>query len=231
MKLSLAECDGNVVAVSRPKQESAGAKKDRKTDGANPFGALASEDDQRTLKAQHARIDLLANTSEFHEAVEVTTADAWLKCRDLYLYGVRGAAPDAEKKGGKPAAKPASDNPDDDPFDTVAPAAGVAPARIVAANGLELKRIRCEHDVILCRRDPETKEEQRAGGDTGEYLVSSQQAVISSKPPRRSWLQSPEVRQECEKIICDLKTGVFRSVNVYETVRTGKGGGTGGLGF
>ena len=82
---------------------------------------------------------------------------------------------------------------------------------------------------MLCRRDPATKEEQRAGGDVGEYLVSSQQAVITSKPPRRSWLQSPGLRQECEKIVCDLKSGVFRTVNVFETIRTGglPGGGTG----
>ena len=74
---------------------------------------------------------------------------------------------------------------------------------------------------MLCRCDPKTKEEQRAGGDIGEYLVSSQQAVISSRSPRRSWLESPGLRQECEKIVCDLKSGVFRTVNVYETVRTG----------
>ena len=228
MKLSLAECDGNVVAVSRPKSDGKKPKdspKDAsKETSANPFGALASENGNRTLKAQHGRIDFLANISEFHEAVEVTTEDSWLKCRDLYLYGSRVNAADAANA--KKVEPKAVDNPDDDPFETL-PAASVAPARIVAGNGLELKRIRCEHDVVLCRRDPETKEEQRAGGDTGEYLVSRQQAVISSKPPRRSWLQSPDVRQECEKIICDLRSGIFRTVNVYETVRTGRKGGAG----
>ena len=226
MKLSLAECDGNVVAVSRPKAEEnaknapgAGRKKEKEDDSANPFAGLAAGSGQRTLKAQRGRIDFLADISEFHDSVVVTAEDSWLKCRDLYLYGVRNPSP------GTPAAKKAepkvTDNPDDDPYETL-PSASAAPARIVAGNGLELQRIRCEHDVVLCRRDPETKEEQRAGGDIGEYLVSSRQAVISSKPPRRSWLQSPGVRQECEKIICDLKSGVFRTVNVFETVRGGK---------
>ena len=223
MKLSLAECDGNVVAVSRPaKTGNSAAKKQKgakREDSANPFGALASEHSERTLKAQHGRIDLLANTSEFHDSVEVTTSDSWLKCRDLYLYGSRTSAPEAP--GSRKVEPKVADNPDDDPYETL-PAATVAPARIVAGNGLELKRIRCEHDVVLCRRDPATKEEQRAGGDTGEYVVSTQQAVISSKPPRRSWLQSPGMRQECEKIVCDLKSGVFRTVNVFETLRTGK---------
>jgi len=239
MKLSLAECDGNVVAVNRPKQEKKSAAKEtgkpeeeekkQRTDAANPFAAFAEQGGQRTLKAQRGRIDFLANVTEFHDSVSVTTEEAWLKCRDLYLYGSRSAAP-AAAGARKTEPKVADDNPDDDPYATLPSSAG-APARIVAGNGIELQRIRCEHDVVLCRRDPATKEEQRAGGDQGEYLVSSQQAVISSKPPRRSWLQSQGMRQECEKIICDLKSGVFRTVNVFETVRDGKGAPGAGFRF
>ena len=61
------------------------------------------------------------------------------------------------------------------------------------------------------RTDPDTGRKQEGGGDRCEYLTEERTITLTDTPPRRPWLRAEGRQQYADKIIYDLKDGVFRS--------------------
>jgi lipopolysaccharide export system protein LptA len=209
VRLTMAECFGNVKAISHAKGKSAASAK-------NPFASTG-----RILKAQRAKLDFNTDISEFHENVSVESGASKVTCEDMFVYSRRRAVEPATTTVSSQKTVAFEDDPDFDPYATL-PAVSVVPSRVVSDDGgMELKRIVCSNNVILTHVNTADKQQQKAAGDTAEYIVSEQKVVVSSKPPRRSWLQGHGVRQECERIIYHLADERFESINVFDTVRNG----------
>ena len=91
---------------------------------------------------------------------------------------------------------------DADPFALNASEDGV-PGHIMLNPELELKRVLCERDVMLCSSNNKNQKVS-VGGDRGEYLASTGKMEITAKPPRKAWLKGEERRQLCDRIIYDV---------------------------
>jgi len=221
LRVRTAECEGNVVAVTRAKPKT-GAKKGKVDAASNPVGFFsshaASADAVRQLKARYAKIDFDSNISEFRDNVEVSEGESLLSCNRMFLYGEKVQPVKAGSRPPAVSSMPVEEDPDLDPYATL-PAMAMVPSRIMLGNGLALQRVFCEDDVLLKRKDPASGKLQQAGGGEAEYIVSRQSAEIRRRAPGWAWLKMEGIRQECEKIICDFNSGIFRTINVYKTVK------------
>ena len=173
---------------------------------------------KHTINAEHAMWDMLKDYSEFHRDVAVYSGkDEALFCRDMYVF-TEESNPDGDKV---PNSKPAEDPLDTDPF-ALDMGENSAPTRIALSDGLNLKRIVCQNEVVIVKRGSDGRL-QRAGGDKAVYTVLKKEMVMTAEPPRRPWLRSDGRKQFCDRIVSDTQTEDLRGIgNVQVMPDTGK---------
>ena len=188
-------CDGSVKAIS------ASDKKGKTS--------------VRTLQADNAMSDLLADYSEFHGKVSFSDGQTKIDCRDMYIF--TAAAPvDVGSDGKKStsavevAVKSEEEELDADPFEMDMGENSV-PTRIAVSEGQDLKRIVCKKEVEISRTGKDNKL-QRAGGDQAVYTVTTREVVLSAERPKRPWLSSEGRKQYCDLIRCDMATEDLRGI-------------------
>lgn len=164
------------------------------------FGNSASN---RVVIARKSETDLKKNVSVLYDNVSVDDGTSRIECQKMSLYA---AAPD--KKAGQQV------DPDADPFALSANEDGV-PKNIMLNSDLELKRVFCEKQVVMS--SAENGKKVSAGGDTGEFLAATRKFVISSIPPKRSWLRGEGKLQLCDQIVCDIANNSLYGVGSTET--------------
>ncbi|MBQ9804157.1 MAG: hypothetical protein IJW35_04860 [Lentisphaeria bacterium] len=173
-------------------------------DGAVVANSVEKDGSVRSLKAAHAKSDLLRDYSEFHKDVVIFSGGNEIFCRDMYVFTVRSSRDG--KKQPPQSQKPALDA---DPF-ALDMGENAAPARIAVSKDLDLTRIVCRNEVVLVRRYKGGL--QRAGGDEAVYNVNKKELVLTAKPPRRPWLRSDGRKQFCDIIRSDMETEELRGI-------------------
>ena len=172
---------------------------------------------QRILKAGNAMSDLLKDYSEFHGDVSVVDGNTEIHCRDMYIF--TGASPIDEviednvlQNGmGKSGDIDLDDEDlDADPF-ALDMGENSVPTRIAVSDPRDLKRIVCQKEVVLLRRDNKGKL-QRAGGDRAVYTVNTREVVLTANRPRRPWLRSEGRKQFCDIIRSDMESEDLRGI-------------------
>lgn len=205
VRLTAIECDGGMIAETRPPAGGVPPEDDSEPQAGFGGGELFSTSSaKRTLNAERGRIDLLENLSEFHGDVKVSDEQGKLECDSLYLYAV----PD-QSEVQEVAAAP---DPDADPFELESFSEATAPSKIALGNNMQLERVVCRDRVKLTRNSPDGKLQQ-AGGELGEYLVAGQIMTITGTPESRAWLREDEFRRECEKLIYHLDQERFEVID------------------
>ena len=172
---------------------------------------------QRVLKAGNAMSDLLKDYSEFHGDVSVVDGNTEIHCRDMYIF--TGASPIdeviVENVPVKTTAAAESGDLDDEDLDADPFALDMGensvPTRIAVSDTRDLKRIVCQKQVVLLRRDNKGKI-QRAGGDRAVYTVNTREVVLTAERPRRPWLRSDGRKQFCDIIRSDMATEDLRGI-------------------
>ena len=168
--------DGGVTMESIPEKKTASAgKTDKNTAAGMP---TFSGTNPIRMTADHGRVDLVKNISEFHGGVKVREEQGRLDCEDLYLYGKEVAS---VKTAGVPEKTTAGiDSLDDDPF------AGIdskqVPQVIGLGDGRALDRVVALKDVVLVRKLA-SGGKQRATGQKAEYFVSRRLVELTGDAP------------------------------------------------
>jgi len=162
-------------------------------------GLLSGGSGLRQLKSQRGSMDLLRNTSEFHGNVDISDAENRISCQDMYISAI---------PAGKEAVQGKTYDPDADPFELGSES--MIPSRLLFGDGLELKNVICEKEVLM-ERTGEHGMKQQAGGDRCIYTVADQMVVLTSQPPERPWLKGNGMKQTSDKILFDVGKGIFTS--------------------
>ena len=203
--------DGRVVAVN---QNSAKAEKEQP----GLFSGKSSGD--RVLKSDHGHIDLARNISHFTGNVDVSDRESRIVCDEMFIYGAN-SRPEPQIPGLRAPAEP--EDPDADPFALPGFTEDTVPSTVNVTENVKLKRVLCLGDVRLTRIDPDSKRKQEGGGGRCEYLTEQQVAVLTDTPPRRPWLRAEGRQQYAERIVYDLKDGIFRSYQTDTFTVSGRG--------
>ena len=170
--------DGGVTMESIPEKKIASAgKKDKNTSSGMPTFSGTSP---IRMTADHGRLDLVKNISEFHGRVKVRENQGQLDCEDLYLYGKEAAAVKTAGVQQKTGASSGLDSLDDDPFAAVD--TKQVPQVIGLGAGRELDRVTALKNVVLVRKLA-AGGEQRATGQKAEYFVSRRLVELSGEAP------------------------------------------------
>jgi lipopolysaccharide export system protein LptA len=130
------------------------------------------------MTADHGRLDLVKNISEFHGSVKVREDQGQLDCEDLYLYGKEAAAVKAAVV--PESADSGIDSLDDDPLANVD--TKQVPQVIGLGAGRELDRVVALKNVVLVRKLA-AGGEQRATGQKAEYFVSRRLVELTGDAP------------------------------------------------
>lgn len=189
-------CDGSVTATSPT--------------------TIDGKTSRRILKAANGMSDLLKDYSEFHGNVNIIDGNTEIFCKDMYIF--TGASPINEEiienvKVKKPQKTPEEleeEALDADPF-AVDMGEDSVPTRIAISDSRDLKRIVCQKQVVLLRRDNRGKI-QRAGGDRAVYTVNTREVVLTAERPRRPWLRADGRKQFCDIICSDMETQDLRGI-------------------
>ncbi|MBE6358998.1 MAG: hypothetical protein E7057_07125 [Lentisphaerae bacterium] len=187
-------CDGNVRAVSANKED--------------------DKQPPRVLRAAHAMSDLLKDYSEFHGDVSMVDGNTQINSRDMYIF--TGASPINEivvEEKAEPEKKVDNfdaDSLDADPF-AMDMGENSVPTRIAISDTRDLKRVVCQRQVVLIRKDKNGKK-QRAGGDRAVYTVNTREVVLTAEPPNRPWMRSDGRKQFCDIIRSDMATEDLRGI-------------------
>ena len=168
--------DGHVMMENVPETPKPAATAPEKSSGAELdklFPGMSSGKPVR-LTADHGKVDLPGNLSEFHGTVKIRQEQGSLDCEDLYLYA-KDAAP--QSAAAAPAARLAG--LDDDPFASSEPTQ--VPQVISIGDEKTLDRVVALKNVVLVRRTPAG--EQRATGQKAEYFVNRRIVELTGAPP------------------------------------------------
>ena len=188
-------CDGSVTATSQVEQD----------------GQVLP----RILRAANAMSDLLRDYSEFHGNVTVIDGNTEIRCRDMYIF----TAPAPQLPGTAATPVPESsataenlpiDDIDADPF-AMDMGEDSVPTRIALTDTQDLKRIVCQKDVEILRKD-KRGQLHRAGGDRAVYTTKTREIVLTAERPNRPWLRSNGRRQYCDIIRSDMATEDLRGI-------------------
>lgn len=152
---------------------------------------LGKSGQKRVVIAKRSETDLKKNVAYLYDNVSVDDGGNRMECQKMSLFA---SAPEKQKS--------ADADIDADPFALNASEDGV-PGHIMLNPELELKRVLCERDVMLCSSNNKNQKVS-VGGDTGEYLSSTGKMEITAKPPRKAWLKGEGRRQLCDRIIYDV---------------------------
>lgn len=187
------KCDGSVQATSPTVQD--GVKT------------------ARILKSANAMSDLLKDYSEFHGDVVIIDGNTEIHCRDMYIF--TGASPIDEVIVENTAQAEEKDEFDEESLDADPFALDMGensvPSRIAISDSRDLKRIVCQKQVVLLRRDKKGRLQQ-AGGDRAVYTVNTREVVLTAERPNRPWLRSEGRKQFCDIIRSDLATEDLRGI-------------------
>ncbi|MBE6376383.1 MAG: hypothetical protein E7050_07950 [Lentisphaerae bacterium] len=187
------KCDGSVQASSQTEQD----------------GVKIT----RVLKSTNAMSDLIKDYSEFHGDVTVIDGNTEIHCRDMYIF--TGASPINEVIEENTPQTEEKDEFDDEDLDADPFALDMGensvPSRIAISDNRDLKRIVCQKQVVLLRRDKKGRI-QRAGGDRAVYTVNTREVVLTAERPNRPWLRSEGRKQFCDIIRSDLATEDLRGI-------------------
>ena len=185
-------CDGSVVATGEVEQD----------------GRTLP----RILRAANAMSDLLKDYTEFHGDVTVIDGNTEIRCQDMYIFTAPAPKLPASTSPDLPPPGKLSplDDLDADPF-AMDMGEDSVPTRIAITDSQDLKRIVCQKNVEIRRKD---KREQiyRAGGDRAIYTIKTREVVLTAERPRRPWLRSNGRRQYCDIIRSDMETEDLRGI-------------------
>lgn len=203
-QLSKIVCDGNLVLVNIPDQK---AEASSAHAAALPIGGvMGNSKGPRTLKAARGVVDLVKNTSEFHDKVSMVDDQGRLKCEEMYIYATKIPAGTPVKVEPQPETKSAAELLDDaDPLMEGRPERkDSVPQRIALNDELELSKVICRRNVELERRTKEG-ELQQAGGHEAVYTVADKRIVMTGTETEQPWMGSKEGRIRGNRILVNLE--------------------------